>query len=588
MTKLAWTGAVAILACGLVAAATPWRIPRTAVTEALEAGLARKAGVHAVLAGPATMKLLPRPRIQASELTIVAGDGALMLDAPLLKAELDIPSLMRGAWRVTSATLVEPTATLDLDRSPTLALAADPGEPPLQVKVRSGLLQLRSASGIGDLLATGIDASASWPGEGDGIVLAGLATFRGTQAHFAGSLQHAARGPASDGATASLQIDSPLFGFSADGLLSTDRQNQFAGRVSLSTASLPRLLRTLDGIPLAIGARRAQISGDVVARLHDVALSNAQVRLDRARFEGTLAWRRDAGRGLVAGTLATDLLDLDALFGGETDRGVFEGLYRRPLAASPFATDVDLRVSASVAKSDRVAVTDAAVAVLARGDRLELTLDEAQAYGGLVKARAIATFGPEGVEAQAELSAKRLDLASLSEGLSGHERVGGIFTGRAALDGRGASLSDVVARLGGSGQIEIDGGRLSGLSLTQALRRLGRRLPLEADRRGTPTTFDKAIWDLSVRDGVLRIPDGKLTAPGVAMSFGAETDLPDGHIDVHAVAAQTDGLGALLANGQSLPFDMRGSWTGPLTLVARGHGLPAVAWPMFDGLSVER
>lgn len=587
MKRLAWPLAAILLAALLVAAATPWRIPRATVAGALGVGLQRATGLSATVAGPATIKLLPRPRIQATLLSVATEDGALQLDAPVIKAELDIPSLLRGVWRLTSATLVEPTATVDLDRLPRRAMAGPAEGSPLLLRLRAGVLRTRSASTIGDALLTDIDAAAILPGDGSAVVLSGVTTFRGTTARFAGDLRQPALGLTPEGSAAALQIESPLFSFAADGVLSGGTQEQFVGHASLTAASLPNLLRTLDGIPLPFAVRRAQVSGDLVAKPHDLSLSNAQVKLDRARFEGTLAWRRDAGRNLVAGTLATDALDIDALFGG-ADRRAFESLYRRSIDGSPLDADIDMRVSATTARVDRVRIDDASIAALVRGGRLELTLDEAQAYGGTVKGRLLATLGPAGVDAHADLSAKRVDLADLSDGLSGHERVGGALTGHATLDGRGTSLREVVARLAGSGAIEIDGGRLAGLSLDRALRRLGRHVPLDADRRGTPTTFDKATWEVGVRDGVVRIPNGRLTAPGVAMSFGAETDLPDGRIDVHALAAQTDGSGTPLRDGQSMPFDMRGSWAGPLVLVGRGGGLPALPLPVFDGFSAER
>ncbi len=582
--------AVALVAGGLAAAATPWRVSRATVADAVAGSLARDAGLDAVVGGPVTLKLLPRPRLQATQVSVSAEAGAILLDAPLLKAELDIASLLRGTWRLSSATLVEPTLTVDLDRLAVRAPRdATPSRgAPVMLRFRSGLLRTRSATGFADLLATGVDASAAWSGDGEDLVVSGVATLRGATAQFAGALQHPALSLTPAGSSASLHVVSPLFDVSVDGVLSGGTQEQFAGRASLATASLPRLMRRLDGFPVSLASKRAMISGDLVAKPHDLSLSNAVLRLDKARFEGTLAWRRDGGRGLVAGTLATDLLDLDALAGDSLDAARVDGLYRRPLTASPFGTDIDMRISATAARLGRVTLEDAAFAALVRGDRLELTLDEAGAYGGLVKARAIATLGPDGIDAHADLSSKHLDLGLLSEGLSGHERVGGAVTAHAALDGHGASLRDVVADLQGAGQVGVEDGRLAGLSLAQALRRLGRRMPLDADRRGTPTTFDKAQWDVSIRDGVVRIPDGKLTAPGVALAFGAETGLPDGRVDVHAVAGQTDGSGAPLRGGQSMPFDMRGFWAGPLTLVGRGAGLPALALPLVDGLAATR
>ena len=588
MKKLTLALVAVLLVAGLIAATSPWRIPRAVVAQALEAGLPRSSGLHASLAGPATFKLLPRPRVQATQLTVGDHGGAVMLDAPLLKADLDIPSLARGVWRLTSATLVGPTATLDLDHMVAPILTEQGEHPSLQIRLRSGVLRLRSTSGPGDLLATGLDASMTWPGDSEAVVLSGMATVKGATARFAGALQNPALSMTPEGSNATLQVDSPLFSLAVDGILSGGPQQTFSGRASLSTSALPKLLRHLDGIPLAVAAKRAQISGDLVAKLHDLSLSNAQVRLDRARFEGTLAWRRDAGRSLVVGTLATDLLDLDALFGDGADRRAFEDLYRRPLVASPFGTDIDMRISATTARLQRVTVEDAAIAALVRGDRLELILDEARAYRGLVKARLLANIGADGIDAHAELSAKSVDLGALSEGLSGHERVGGALTGQTELDGRGASLLDVVSKLEGSGQIGIEGGRLAGLSLAQALRHLGRRIPLVADSRGTPTTFDKALWAVSIKNGVVRIPDGKLTAPGVSMSFGAETNLPAGRIDVQAVAAQTDRGGAKLPDGQSLPFEMRGTWAGPMVLEAKGAGLPLTTFPLFDGFAAQR
>ena len=585
MSRLVNLLSLALVVGGIMAAATPWRISRATVDNAFSDSLTRNAGLRAVAAGPVSFKLLPRPRLQARQVSVAAADGAILLDVPLLKAELDIPSLLRGVWRMSSATLVGPTFSVDLDR---LAVRPPPkptaGVMPVSLRLRSGLLKTHSASGFADLLATGIDASASWAADGQDLVVSGTATLRGATAQFAGSLQHPELSFTPAGSSASLQIDSPLFNLSADGMVSGGTQEQFVGRASLGTASLPKLLRTMDGFPVSLASKRAQVTGDLVAKPHELSLSNAQLRLDKARFEGTLAWRRDGGRGLVDGTLATDLLDFDALAGDKLDGPEASGLYRTPLTASPFGTDIDMRVSATKARIGRLTLEDAAFAALARGNRLELTLDEAGAFGGVVKARAIATVGPEGIDAHADVSSKQVDLGLMFEGLSGHERFDGAMTGHAALDGHGASFRDVVADLKGDGQIGIDGARLPGLSLAQALKRLSRRLPIDPDRRGASTSFDRAQWDLVIRDGVVRIPDGKLTTPGVTLAFGAETGLPDGRVDVRAVAAQTDAAGARLPEGSSMPLDLRGFWAGPLTLVARGGAMPSLA----DGFAAGR
>lgn len=209
MKKLALALVAALLIAGLVAATCPWRVPRALVAQALEAGLPRSGGLHASLAGPATFKLLPRPRIQATQVAVTDDRGAVMLDVPLLKAELDIPSLAHGLWRLTSATLVGPTATLDLDRIVAPILTEQGDHPPLQIRLRSGVLRLRSSSGPGDLLATGLDATLTSPGDSDALVLSGVATVKGTTARFAGTLQHPSLGLTPKGSTATVQVNSP-------------------------------------------------------------------------------------------------------------------------------------------------------------------------------------------------------------------------------------------------------------------------------------------------------------------------------------------------------------------------------------------
>ncbi len=585
-TKLIMAGAGAAI---VTAAVSPWRIADPAAGDAVAEHLAQATGLKATVSGPITFKLLPRPRIQTGDLSIADRDGALLVDAPVLRAEIDVPSLLRGRWSMTAVTLIEPTITLDLDRlaaprRPVGGLpvpGATPGQ--VQLRLRSGLMRTKSSTAFADVIATGIDAAATWPGNGDGLVFSGTSNWRGTTVQFAGGLDRPERAFTPEGSSGSLQVESPIFSLALAGRLSGGTQDRFVGHIAASTPALPRLQRALDGFPVAITAHRAQINGDLVAKARDLSLSNAQIKLDRAKFEGTFAVRRENGRDLVEGTLATDLLDVDALIGDAAKHEEVAAFYRQPLDASAFTTDVDMRVSASAARIGRLSFGDAAVAALLRAGRLELTLDEAGAYGGLIKARAIANIGQDHLEGHAELSATRVDLGRLSGALSGHDRVGGTLTGHAVLDGRGASFSDLVSSLGGHGQVTIDDGKLAGLSLGHMLRRLRQKIPIEAERNRQPTTFDRASWGFSVDHGILSIPEGKLTAPGLQMSFGALTALPDGRIDIRAVAAQTDSGGVPVQGSQRLPFDMRGSWDGPIVTVGHSGGmaLPSLSFPLL-------
>ena len=577
------------VAClGLAAAAWPWELAspmfRTAITTTIE----HATGSTATVSGPITLKLLPRPRLQVNDLSLVRTDGAVMLDAPVVKAEFDIPSLFRGAWHLSSATLVTPTVSLNLDRMAAAYRKAPSsfGDSasawPVRLHLRGALLRTLSSNAAADLVVTEIDATASLPERDEAFEISGTANLRGTTGQFAGRIERPVKVLDPEGSTTSLQIDSPLFTFLATGLLSGGAQEQFSGHLAASTPALPHLLRALDGFPVALGTHRAQISGDLVARPHDLSLSNVQLKLDKGRFEGTLAFRRASGRDLVQGTLATDMLDVDALIGDAANRHDMAAYYRKPLDRSSFRTDIDMRVSALESRVGRLHLAETAFAALLRDGRLEISIDEARGYGGTLKARAIANVDRNGADAQADVTLSRVDLGQLSEALSGQERVSGEITGTADLAGRGASLHDIVAMLDGKGQVSIEHGRLVGLSLGQTLRRLGRKLPPDGQWQGQPTAFDKAVWTFGVERGVLNIPEGKLTAPGLQMSFASRTDLPEGRTDVHAVAAQTDADGAPLQGGSRMPFEMSGSWDRPMMLIQNaGHGLPSLSMPLF-------
>ncbi len=303
---------------GLAAAAWPFDVASSTLRRAITSEIEHATGAIATVSGPITLKLLPRPRLQVNDLSLVRQDGALMVDAPVVKAEFDIPGLFRGRWHLSSATLVAPTVTVNLDsiaaaysRTP-VSLGGSTSAWPVKLHLRAALLRTLSSNAAEDVVATDIDATASLPERDEAFVFSGSASLRGTTGQFAGRIERPAKVLDPEGSAASLQIDSSLFTLSATGLLSGGGQEQFTGHLAASTPALPHLLRALDGFPVALGTHRAQISGDLVAKPHDLSLSNVQLKLDKGRFEGTLALRRDGGRDLVQGTLATDMLDVDA------------------------------------------------------------------------------------------------------------------------------------------------------------------------------------------------------------------------------------------------------------------------------------
>ena len=196
---------------------------------------------------------------------------------------------------------------------------------------------------------------------------------------------------------------------SADGTLSAEPVRSSPGT---SRRRYPRCRSSCSfrSRPSGSAPGRVQLGGDVVANAHGISFSDASFRLNHGRFEGTLAIRRDDLRTTVEGTLATDLLDVDSLPGGRCrTEGSLASLYRRPSSLGALDANVDLRISATKARLGRLTLDDAALAVLFRDGRLDVSVDEAGLCGGWVKGRAVTHLGPGGAVAHAEATATKVD-----------------------------------------------------------------------------------------------------------------------------------------------------------------------------------
>ena len=569
-------------------AMVPWKLRGAARHAEIVAHIQQATGLTVGVGGGIKLKLLPRPRVQMGDVSIRDASGALAADAPALYGDLDIPAALRGEWRLVSATLAGPTVTLDADKgSLSKALAGTPGadkvpSPAFKLSLRSGVIRLRSLRPGTDTLLTDVNATAHQGPSADGsLAISGSAVWHATLGQFTARVGHPRTVLEGGSSSAFVQITSPIGAFAAVGDLTGGTQQQFVGRLTLSSSAVPRLFAALNAPSPWLNVQRATLTGDALAKFGDVSLSNSSLRLDDTTFEGTLGFHTDHGHALIEGTLATNFLDLGSLAGHHLDPSIAEKLYREPLRPDLLPTNIDLRISASVARWGSAEIQDAALSAFSHDGRVEMTLDEASAFDGVVKAHAVASVGATGIDAHADVSLSKVELGPLSAVLAGEERATGALTGKLAVDGRGQSLSDVVHGLSGEGQAQVQSGNFMGLSVAQALKRFTRKLPLNNDQRGQVTAFESASSGIRVAHGVLNLVDGKITGPGILLSFGGHADLPLGKTNILAVAAQTDAAGSVIPDGPRLPFEMSGTWGEPFRLVEQTRALTLPALPMM-------
>ncbi len=575
--KAFWT-LVGLVVCGLLVglSAYPWTVRGTARRAEIARAMGHDVGLDVTIGGPIAVKLLPRPRVQITDAQFRAPDGSIDLSTQALSGELDIAALLRGQWRLVSATLSSPTATIDADRAVGLASELNQGRPaPFKISIRSGVFRLVSRRFGTDTIVTDLAMTADTASPGNaGLSTTGSAVWRGVPGQFTVQIGAAEGEGASRQSSAHLHVNSPAGAFSAVGSMGGGTQPQFTGRVTASSPVPGVILNALGLGPFWIDLRGASLNGDVMARVGEVSLSEATLRLNATHFEGTLGYRSDNGRNLIEGTLATPRLDFGTIVGRSIDRAGLAQLYGASLASHISDMNLDLRLSAGEVVIGSAAAQDVALSVLCRDRRLEVTLDEAQAFGGIVKARLIGSLRPDDIETHAELALSDLDLGLLGVAITGQERMTGALSGKVAVDGHGQRLSDMVPTFAGDGRVSVENGSFMGMSVSQALKRFTRRLPMGADQAGQLTAFAAASSAIRIGDGKVNFVDGKVTGPGINLTFGGHSDLPGGRLDIVAVASPTDAAGAPIAGAPALPIEMRGGRGEPLILSEQNHHLP--------------
>src|SRR5215470_16196884 len=118
----------------------------------------------------------------------------------------------------------------------------------------------------------------------------------------------------------------------------------------------------------------------------NLALSSVHVELDGNAAEGVLTFAGD-GKKAVQGTLAADALDLSPyvstvrLLAGSTRDWDW-----RPVALDGLTSvELDLRLSARQVTIANAKLDRTAVAATLRGGKLNITVGESQAFGGVIK-----------------------------------------------------------------------------------------------------------------------------------------------------------------------------------------------------------
>jgi len=373
-----------------------------------------------------------------------------------------------------------------------------------------------------------------------------------------------------------------------DGAASDQPTLKVDGTLSVESPSLRDALRWANASELPFGgfgrfALRAQTS--IAGGL--ASLSGVNVELDGNLAEGVITVATD--HRSVQGTLDADSLDITPYVSGIHLLAANERTWDRlPIALAGLADlDLDLRLSAANVKITTAQLGRTALAANVRNGKLDVTIGESQAFGGIAKGSVGLASGAGGVAVTSRVQFIDVDLESCVGQIFGIRKLEGRGNLALNVEGSGSSVLAVTNTLKGTATLTGHDGAIGGINVEQLLRRLERRpLSGNGDFRTGRTPFNKFSLGLKIEQGQVSVDDMHLDGPAVRLAMNGQVSVPTRDLDLKGVAT-------LVSNATTtefdLPFVVQGQWDDPIMLpdaqsLIRRSGAAA---PLLDAIKAR-
>jgi AsmA protein len=604
--KVKWL-AVCAATLAVVAGLAPWTFSGSALRSELALQVRETTGLVAKANGRTTLALLPRPRIKIEEVTIHDRDGKLLIKSGTVRGNLRLLPAFAGRMEVSSLSLTAPDIDIDLDgkplsgegaiaraieaRSETSEAASADTARLASVSIHGGTARLTRGGALVSKLDN-IEATLDWRSLSTPAGLRASFIWADEKVDLTAWLAQPAKVLRGGSSPVSVRMDSPSLTLNADGIASGGQIPTYVGKFAAEAPSL-RAILTRNNIylplPGALGA--LSLSADARATMRSIQLSDLQFKLDETSYEGAVILSAHQGRPALMGTLATKFLEVAPLLAQVPTLRDGDGRWSAsPLPRPDLArADVDLRVSANRARLGRAEARDIGFSVLVAGGKAEISIAEARAFGGAIKARLSAEPSGAGYLVKASAGFTRMDSALLLGELFRSQRLSGETTGEFDFAGEGANVSQVLSSLRGTASMDLANGDIAGLDLEQALRRLEKRpLSIASEIRSGRTSFREAHLDLDLAGGMANIRGFEARGPGVDVTVTGSASIARRQLDMTILAKQAGRTDAQPA--PQLSMDLKGPWDDP-NLVIDAQSLirrsPAAA-PLLRSLNGDR
>ena len=510
LKRLAIAAAAVLAAAFVMLVVISFFIPAAAVQAAVAKEIHAVTGLDPVFRGDSSVSLFPSGTVSFHDVRLGDdGNGEPAVVADELSARLRYFPLLAGRIEVADVTLVRPTITvtfmsngqsnwsglIDLLAN---ALKPDPDRTASfsEIGIHDGTVVVHDArKGFVQRLES-VDFQVAWPSISRSFGATGHFVWHHEPVEASLTLSDFLAALTGERSGVKVRLSAQPLQLAFDGAASNQPTLKIEGTVSVESPSLRDAMHWTDGSNLPFGGfgrfalkAKSTVGGDLIS------LSNVNVELDGNTAEGVLALSTD-GRRMVEGTLAADTLDLTPYVSGVRLLAANQSSWDRlPISLDGIGDlNLDLRLSAASVKMGKAQLGRTAVAANMRDGKLDITIGELQAFGGVVRGSVGLADAKGGVEATLQVQFVDVDLESCLGQLFGLRRLAG--RGDLALNvaGVGDSVLALTNTLKGTASLTAQGGALAGINVEQLLRRLERRpLSGNGDFRSGRTPFDRMV-----------------------------------------------------------------------------------------------
>lgn len=576
---LLWGAASLSIIIGAAAALAPWLYSSAAAKSAISSQLQNATGLYVAARGYPRLSLTPRPHVTLEGVVFADRNGALVIETQQIHGVLKLLPLLSGRLEVEGLALVRPRARIDLDQkqidapgAAARAAAAKPASVEAQAadQFRLGVLtvtdgSVRVRSGGEDFAADKIEAALDWRKVGEPALVTGGFDWGGERLQIMAWLARPGAFLRGDPSVATARLDGESLRLEAQGVAQTLPSLRYNGTVAGSAASVREALRLFHvDVPLPGPFGDAQFSARAVLSARESALKDLHVYLDGNAFDGELTVRDEDGRRNVSATLKTGFVALKPMLADAPALLSSDGQWsREPFDAPDMSgADVDLRLDAAHARLGRLTIDDATVTATLRDGALQLSLLEAQAYRGRLKAHA--SFKPVGdgvLTVHATAQTAGVDARALLWDAFGKQAIGGALTSSLTLDASGGGVADMMKSLSGRATLTLTEGEIAGVDFERALRRFDKR-PLSSaqDIRSGSSPLERASATILIENGVGSIEEASAYGPGYSLGLKGSANLAERSLALKSAAREADAAGKPLEKGLQIAFDISGAW----------------------------